>query len=128
MDDGEPALARMATAWNPERMDSLLLLMPTARARGFTPTGDFAMETNGRVHRKDITPPRPYVWISAQILKPQLFVEVKEKTFSNNKIWDEAEARQKLYGIEHSGSCYHVGTPESLQEANELLASGQGWH
>ncbi len=128
MDSGAPALSRMAEAWNPQRMDALLLLMPTNKARGFGPKGDFAMEADGRVHRKDITPPRPYVWISAQILKPQPFSEVVTGTkFSNTVIWDKAETQGRLYGIEHTGTCYHVGTPGDLEKANELLASGQGW-
>lgn len=117
----------MVDAWQPERMDVLLLLMPTRKARGFGPKGDFALEADGRVHRKDISPPRPYVMLSAQILKPELFAHMKEKVFSNNKIWDEAELNEKLYGIEHQGSCYHVGTPGDLEKANALLASGQGW-
>ena len=123
----KPALSRMAEAWDPQRMDALLLLMPAKKARGFGPKGDFAMEADGRVHRKDIAPPWPFVWISAQILKPQPFSEVAENTFSNNRIWDEAEAQNKLWGLEHTGSCYHAGTPGDLERANQLLASGQGW-
>jgi MurNAc alpha-1-phosphate uridylyltransferase len=122
--DGEwPSLLRMAEAWDAAKMDVLLLLMQIDKARGFASTGDFAMEPDGRVHRKNVPPPRPYVWISAQILKPELFVTIPDKVFSNNKIWDASEARQRLYGIEHDGSCYHVGTPEDLEAANKLLAS-----
>ena len=53
--------------------------------------------------------------------------ESPAKTFSNNLIWNAAEVMRTLYGIEHDGSCYHVGTPEDLAKANELLASGRGW-
>ena len=127
MDRETPNLKRMRETWNPDRMDALLLLMPTSKARGFAATGDFALEKDGRVWRKDLPPPRPYVWISTQIIKPALFEKIPDKIFSNNKIWDGAEARDKLYGIEHDGSCYHVGTPQDLAEANRLLASGEGW-
>jgi MurNAc alpha-1-phosphate uridylyltransferase len=122
-----PSLQKMANAWDPARMDALLLLMPTERARGFSPNGDFMMEANGRVWRKDTLPPRSYVWISAQILKPALFDEIPEKVFSNNLIWNRAETRSKLHGILHDGTCYHVGTPEDFAEANRLLADGTGW-
>ena len=77
--------------------------------------------------RKDVLPPRPFVWISAQILKPELFTAIPDKAFSNNKMWDYAEARGTLFGLAHEGTCYHVGTPEDLAKANELLASGKGW-
>ena len=49
------------------------------------------------------------------------------KIFSNNHVWNLAEAKNRLYGIEHDGTCYHVGTPEDWRIANGLLESGQGW-
>lgn len=127
LDEGAPSLERMAVTWDTSKMDVLLLLMQTSQARGFSAKGDFAMETTGRVHRADVQPPYPYVWISAQILKPELFTSVNDKVFSNNIIWNKAESQNKLFGIEHIGTCYHVGTPEDLQKANELLETGQGW-
>lgn len=126
-DGKEPSLRRMAAKWDAARMDALLLLMPTAGARGFASKGDFFLEKDGRAHRHDLAPPYPYVMISAQILKPELFAVVPDKIFSNNKIWDAAEARGRLFGLAHDGSCYHVGTPDDLEKANAFLAGGQGW-
>ncbi len=126
-DGAVPGLERLKAAWQPQMMDVLLLLMPTKKARGFAATGDFALEKDGRVWRKGLAPPRPYVLISAQIVKPELFASVPKRIFSNNEIWDEAEARNRLYGVVHDGGCHHVGTPEDLAIANELLASGKGW-
>ena len=127
LDDAVPSLVRMQQKWDSAKMDTLLLLMRTEKARGFTAKGDFAMEENGRVWRKDLPPPRPYVWVSAQILKPQLFTHPPAKVFSNNHIWDRVEAARRLYGVEHDGTCYHIGTPEDWQIANDLLACGKGW-
>ena len=126
-DGAAPSLGRMAEVWDYLSIDVLLLLMPTQKARGFAARGDFMLEHDGRVWRKEAKEPRSHVWISAQIVKPQLIDEVADKAFSNNKIWDAAEARRKLFGVEHDGACYHVGTPEDLTEANRLLASGKGW-
>ena len=122
-----PALRRMRQTWNPDTMDALLLLMPLARARGFGPDGDFMLEADGRVRRRNIAPPRSHVMLSAQIVKPELYDAVGLHVFSNNLIWDRAEQAGRLYGIEHDGACYHVGTPEDLQTANRLLAEGKGW-
>lgn len=127
MEGSVPSLKRMMEVWNPEIMEALLLLMPTHKARGFADHGDFWMEKNGRVWRMDSPRPRPYVWISAQILTPNLFKNIDKDSFSNNEIWDNVERHQELYGLEHDGTCYHVGTPEDLTQANDLLASGQGW-
>ena len=127
IDAGIPALTRMARAWDHHRMDHLLLLSRLEKAHGFGPDGDFMMEHDGRVWRKDAPKPRDYVWLSAQIVKPQLYDEMVETVFSNNKLFDLGEERGRLFGIEHDGTCFHVGTPEDLIEANRLLASKEGW-
>jgi len=126
-DGGQPALDRMAAYWDPARMDVLLLLYPRDKARGFGPAGDFVMEADGRLWRKEAPKPRPTVFISAQIVKPQLYDEIPDRVFSNNRIFDIAETRGRLYGLLHDGTCYHVGRPEDLAEANRLLATGEGW-
>lgn len=127
MDVGTPSLQRMAEFWDATKMDVLLLLMQTRKAHGFSAKGDFIMEPDGRVHRKATQTPYPYVLISAQIMKPELFATISDKIFSNNVIWDKVEVKHKLFGIEHNGTCYHVGTPEDLQKANDLLKMAQGW-
>jgi MurNAc alpha-1-phosphate uridylyltransferase len=127
MDGTMPSLMRMKTVWNPDKMDALLLVMPTKKAKGYDLEGDFAMERNRQLHRKNIAPPRPYIMLSAQILKPELFAAVPDKVFSNNLIWNKAEAKGTLCGLEHDGTCYYIGTPEDLTKANELLAAGKGW-
>jgi MurNAc alpha-1-phosphate uridylyltransferase len=127
MEGHEPALARMAKLWNRHTMDALLLLMRTDRARGFGANGDYMLDPDGLVRRKDVPLPRPYVMLSAQILNPAVFANHTETVFSNNVIWDDAESRGRLFGVEHVGSCYHVGTPQDWLKANELLASGEGW-
>lgn len=126
-DGANPALARLAEAWDPWAMDVLLLLHPLAKAHGFGPNGDFVLEPSGHVWRKEAPLPRPYVWISAMIVKPQLYEEIPDAIFSNNRIFDIAESRGRLRGIVHDGTCYHVGTPDALARANALLESGKGW-
>lgn len=136
-DAGEPALRRLAAHFDPAMMDVLLLVMPLQQACGFTKAaGDFFME-NGegmgdgegakKLLRHNMPPPRPYVYIAAHMVRPQCYHGITETVFSNNRIWDEAEARGRLYGLRHHGTCYHVGTPEDLADANRRLESGQGW-
>lgn len=127
-DGAVPALKRLADAFNPDTMDALLLLMPLEKARGFKGAkGDFFMAANGQLSRKDTQPPRPYVFISAQIIKPDLFASVPDDIFSTNVIWDAAERQGRLFGLVHDASCFHVGTPEDLAEANHRLSQGLGW-
>lgn len=123
-----PALQRMATQFDKEKMDALLLLMPLEKARGFSGAkGDFFMDDGGRLSRLHAPPPRPYVFISAQIVNPLLYNQVHEDIFSNNVIWDRAEKAGRLFGMIYDGTCFHVGTPPDLAEANRLLDEGKGW-
>jgi MurNAc alpha-1-phosphate uridylyltransferase len=110
----------MADAWDEEKMDSLLLLMLTGKARGFGPDGDFFRDETGHVWRKGSTPPRPYICLGIQLVRPSLYEKTAEKVFSNNLIWNGAEASKRLYGIVHDGSCFHTGTPQDLAEANRM--------
>jgi MurNAc alpha-1-phosphate uridylyltransferase len=123
-----PSLTRMQQMWNPDIMDVLLLVMQTTKARGFDPLkGDFILEANGELRRLNLRPPLPYVYISAQILKSEPFATPPSKVFSNRLMWEKAETKRRLFGIEHDGTGYHVGTPEDLKIANDLLISGKGW-
>jgi MurNAc alpha-1-phosphate uridylyltransferase len=129
-DGATPALARLANMFDVEKMDALLLVagLSNTSTRGFTGAkGDFFLKENGVLHRAGTAAPRPYVFISAQIAKPQLFASVNERVFSNNRIWDEAEKKDRLYGVAHDSACYHVGTPPDLAESNRLLQTGAGW-
>ncbi|HAX92103.1 MAG TPA: mannose-1-phosphate guanylyltransferase [Rhodospirillaceae bacterium] len=127
IDGAVPALQRMAEAWDPAKMDQLLLVAPLSKAHGCGTKGDFMREEDGRLWRKDAPYPRPYVFFAAQIVKPQLYYDIDETVFSNNLVFDLAESRDRLYGLVLDGSCYHVGTPQDLFEANRLLESGKGW-
>jgi len=122
-----PALERMAQAWDEARMDVLLLLCPRERAKGFHGAGDFMCEPDGRTWRKGAAAEKPYVWLSVMIVKPALYYEISETVFSNNVIFNRAEDQGRLFGLIHDGTCFHVGTPEDLAEANRLCQTGVGW-
>jgi MurNAc alpha-1-phosphate uridylyltransferase len=126
--DGKaPALTRMARAWDHHKMDQLLMVSRREKARGFGPDGDFMMRPDGRLWRKDAPKPRDYVFLSAQIVRPQLYDDMVETVFSNNKLFDISEEKGRLFGLEHDGACFHVGTPEDLAQANRLLETQEGW-
>jgi len=127
-DEKEPTLKTLIDAWDPEIMDELMLLYPTKRAKGFDTTkGDFMRSPDSRLWRQGAPYPRTHVWLSAQIVKPFLYDEVDREIFSNNILFDRCEATGRLYGVEHKGTCYHVGTPDDLAQANCLLDDGVGW-
>ena len=52
LDGVKPNFTRLAEAFDPQTMDALLLLAPTAGSIGYTGRGDFAMLPDGRLRRR----------------------------------------------------------------------------
>lgn len=121
LDGTTPALQRLAEAWDPERMDALLLLQSTAFAVGYHGAGDFMLAPDGRVRRRADREVAPFVFAGMQILTPALFKGAPDGAFSLNRIYDQALKRERLWGLRHDGEWFHVGTPEQLAEAEDAL-------
>ncbi len=121
LDGLTPALRRLAAAWDPEKMDALLLLHPTAFALGYEGVGDYVMNPEGRLRRRLEREVAPFIFAGIQILHPRLFAGAPEGSFSLNKLYDKAQDAERLWGIRHDGEWFHVGTPESLREVEDAL-------
>ncbi|MEQ1538953.1 MAG: nucleotidyltransferase family protein, partial [Sphingorhabdus sp.] len=59
-DDHVDALSRLAQSWDADRMDGLLLLVPRERAFSHRGTGDFSIDTDGRLVRRGAAPTAPF--------------------------------------------------------------------
>ncbi|MFQ6016912.1 MAG: nucleotidyltransferase family protein [Kiloniellaceae bacterium] len=121
LDGQTPALRRMAEAWDEATMDALLLLHPTAFAVGYDGRGDFIMSPTGSLRRRAEREVAPFVFAGVQILHPRLFEGTPEEAFSLNLVFDKAAAAERLWGLRHDGEWFHIGTPESLREAEDAL-------
>jgi MurNAc alpha-1-phosphate uridylyltransferase len=118
----KPALQRMREAWQPDRMDGLLLLAPMSAAHGFSGAGDFHMDEEGRLARRGESETAPFAFAGTSLLNPRLFDEAPEGRFSLNLLFDRALARGRLFGLRHDGLWLHVGTPDAIAEAEAALA------
>lgn len=116
---GPNPLAALAQAWDPARMEALLLLVPRGRAAGYAGAGDFAPDPTGRLARGTT-----HVYTGAQILRTEGLAEVDDAVFSLNRLWDRAAARGGLYGLAYDGDWCDVGRPENLALAEGLLSGG----
>ncbi|WP_425406868.1 nucleotidyltransferase family protein [Hwanghaeella sp.] len=120
----KPAVQRMLDAWDPEKMDALLLLVPVTDSYGYDGPGDYYLEPDARaVHRGDRLV-APYLFGGLQILKPALFADAPEGPFPLRIIYNKVQETGRLYAVTHDGEWYHVGTPESLKEVEEVIAAG----
>ncbi|MFH6784204.1 MULTISPECIES: nucleotidyltransferase family protein [Methylobacterium] len=117
----QPNLGRLVAAWDPERMDMLLLLASAATSLGYDGPGDFHMDGEGRLTRRAEREVSPFVYAGVAILKPDLFADTPDGAFSLNLLFDRAIAAERLFGLRLDGQWLHVGTPEALREAEERV-------
>jgi N-acetyl-alpha-D-muramate 1-phosphate uridylyltransferase len=118
-----PTLADLARFWRDDGMDALLLMHPTATALGYDGLGDFHMDGEGRLTRRDVGV-APLLFAGIQILHPRLFAGCAPEPFSLNRLYDRAAAQGRLYGVRHLGRWMHVGTPADLAAAEHALLRG----
>ncbi len=125
-DGPTPALSRLAAAFEPDRMDALLLLVRREAAVGFDGAGDFYLEAEGRAVRRGARASAPFVFGGLQVLAPALFADAPSGAFSLNLLYDRAAQRGRLCGLVHDGDWLHVGTPQGLDLAEKALARLEG--
>lgn len=123
-DGGENLLRRMADAWDAERMDVLMLVVPFERAGNTQGTGDFDLAADGRLSREGGKRARPYVWTGVQLLARHVVVDPPADVFSTNVFWDRAIAKGRCYGLVHQGGWFDVGYPEAIGLTESALARG----
>ena len=116
-------LERLFSFWNPDSMDSVMLLASGATSLGYDGSGDFAMDKDGRLIRRGERQMAPFVFTGVSIAHPRMFEAAPQGPFSMNRLWDAAIDNGRLFGIRLDGLWMHVGTPEALIEAERWIES-----
>ncbi len=119
----DPMLLRMQGQWDADRMDAILLIHSLHKVVGreAKDRGDFFFN-RGLLRYRGTAPLAPYVFASVSICSPRLFRDSPEGPFSLLRLWLRAEQEDRLFGIEHDGDWFHIGTPEALAAAEQKLA------
>ncbi|MES2433182.1 MAG: nucleotidyltransferase family protein [Pseudomonadota bacterium] len=115
---GQNPLTQLLTAWDPAKMDALLLLLPAENALGHSGSGDFHLDPNGHISRANGH--KAPIYLGAQILKTQYLSAITEPVFSLNRLWDIAIANNRAFGLIHQGGWCDVGRPEGIALAESL--------
>ena len=115
-------LRRLAAAWDPERMDILLLVVAAAASLGVDMPGDFNMAPDGRLTRRPEREIAPFVYTGTAIVKPGLFEAETREIFPLVPFFVEAAKKGRLFGQRLDGLWLHVGTPQAIEEAERKLA------
>jgi N-acetyl-alpha-D-muramate 1-phosphate uridylyltransferase len=115
-------LARLAEAFDPARMDILLLMAPTASSIGYTGRGDYSMLPDGALRKRREHQVVPFVYAGAAIMSPSIFAGAPKGEFSLTKMFDAANEQERLFGLRLDGVWMHVGTPDAVQAAEEAFS------
>ena len=121
----EPNLKRLVAAWDPERMDILMLVAPLSTSIGFEGRGDFHRDEDGRLRRRGSDDRSDFVYAGVAIVKPELVHGTPDGAFSANAFYDRAIAKERLYGLCLEGQWLHVGEPQAIAEAERCLAASR---
>ena len=121
---GPNPMLPLMRAWDPSRMDALLLCVPKQRARGYTRAGDFFFDGDGQpIRRRGDAASAPYVYTGVQVIKSECFEGLKPEKFSLNVVWNRLISEGRgIHGMAYDGAWCDVGTPEGIGEAEEALS------
>jgi MurNAc alpha-1-phosphate uridylyltransferase len=124
IDGVRPNLARLAENFDPAKMDILLLMAPTANSIGYSGKGDYEMRPDGTLRRRKENQVVPFVYAGVAIISPAIFAGAPDGEFSLTRLFDRANAAERLYGLRMDGVWMHVGTPDAVRAAEDaFLAS-----
>tara|TARA_R110002020_G_scaffold475452_3_gene710228 strand:- start:51016 stop:51705 length:690 start_codon:yes stop_codon:yes gene_type:complete len=115
---GPNPLRLLLDAWDPERMDALLMGVPPENALEHAGLGDFAQAADGSLTRGP-----GLVYGGVQIIKTDLLTKIEDAAFSLNLVWDRMLAQGRLHGLRYEGMWCDVGHPDGVTTAETLLAS-----
>ena len=114
-------LTRLAEAFDPARMDILLLMAPTTSSIGYSGRGDYTMLANGALRKRRELQVVPFVYAGAAIMSPALFADAPRGEFSLTEMFDRANEQERLFGLRMDGVWMHVGTPDAVHAAEEAF-------
>lgn len=119
---GPSAIASLAAAWDPARMDVCLLLAPMDATLGFDGAGDVFMAKDGSLTFRGDAASAPYAYMGVHITKPSLVDDGPDGAFSLATIWRRLAPQGRVHGVVLDGFWMHVGDPQARNAAEARLS------
>lgn len=115
------AFGDLSRAWDAEKMDALLLLVPHSGAFNYRGKGDFHMDAVGKIARRRSGRIAPFIFSGIQLLSHRFLRGAPEGPFSTNVLWDRAIEEERLYGVRFTGQWFEVGEPGAIAPTEAAL-------
>lgn len=93
-----------------------MLVVNKAKSFDKNLTGDFNLKNNliSKENKEDLK----YIYTGLQIIRPKIFLNVNEKIFSMNKIWNKLIKKNELFGTESNINFLHVSNLDVYKNLN----------
>lgn len=114
------ALLALAKAFDPKRMDLLLLLIPLERMVLTKGVGDYDLLPEGKL-RRSLHKTGKFMFTGIRICHPRALHDTPEGPFPFLHLMDRAEHEGRLFGLVHDGVWRHISTPDDLRRVEEDL-------
>ena len=123
LQEGAPPLEALKRAWDPARMDLLLLLVARGHGIGFEGPQGFFVDDGGRLtHSTSPDMVTPFANVGFGVLKPgALDDQPRSGAFSIYPTWRRLQAEGRLYGEVMNAFWMHVGDPAARDAAEQRL-------
>jgi MurNAc alpha-1-phosphate uridylyltransferase len=118
------AFGDLSRAWDPKKMDALLLLVPHSGAFNYRGKGDFHMDAAGKVSRRRSGRVAPFIFSGIQLASHKFLEGAPEGPFSTNVLWTRAIEAGRLYGVRFTGQWFEVGEPGAIAPTEAALKRG----
>ena len=116
-------LQRLSEAFDPERMDMLMLCVRLEDTTGHNGKKDFSMDGEGRLSRYSEEDGNPVVYAGAIAMMPALFDDAPDDAFNLNIYFDRAIEKGRLFGHMLEGHWITVGTPDAIGAAEAVIGT-----
>lgn len=118
------AFQELSEAWDPKRMDALLLLVPHTGAHNYRGKGDFQMDAYGLISRRRSGRIAPFIYSGIQLVSHRLLRDAPDGPFSTNILWSRAIEEGRLHGLQFAGDWFEVGDPGAIGPTEAALQGG----
>ena len=116
-------LDRLVEYFDPNKMDAILLVACSAGAVGVDWPGDFTMNSEGQLKKRQERHVAPFVYTGVGMLKPEMFDDLEDEVAGLAPYFFRAAEQGRLYGIRLDGRWLHVGRPDAIAEAETAIAN-----
>jgi MurNAc alpha-1-phosphate uridylyltransferase len=118
----ESNLARLAEAFDADRMDMVMLCVKLEDTTGHNGKLDFNLNADGSLTTLDEVSDNPIVYAGAIVMNRELLYDAPEGKFKLNLYFTRALNAGRLFGVLLDGAWLTVGSPDAIESAEKKLA------